>query len=509
MSQEQQTHNVVVVSSRRATSSMEAASITVRKKTRRRTTSTEGSQRQPQRLLCQIAEIEALYDEEKDSHAAADAASNPPHRPHYSCITRTDWRSSTSASSASSSSNFIASYDVRVSDAFRSRYGPAIERGKAEFSVPVRYLDPVTGVITIPGDENQADEDWDEESPSSSASSSPPTVQLIRSLQQQDETQQAQEVSESLSGTKTVLAIRIKAPDGDAPETMDEIAAAIFGTSVDPNLVPIASVIAQYAAVSHNQLHLVPATGPGIYNGVTEITLNHTVKGARIQAELSSHILAVTAATLGRPLDAIADRIVYCVPSGSLLQGRDSWTAYTYLFQHVRFRFFFRLGCGWFVALCDELLTRLFAHSSLSRARVVFVRAVQLFSTITVYEIECRYARIGSFVRVPTQRGQFGRLRCVIAVALSLHLRCTFHNQRVRVPCTKKPGEELLDCNRLLDCSRCVSPSRFLPSLPGDETDYMGYAVNQYGMPRKAFVRTPYAHARPNQRDPLSPHPQP
>jgi hypothetical protein len=231
----------------------------------------------------------------------------------YSCVVR--------SGSGSRSGERIGYYEAQVSEPFRALFADAVRRGNARFSLPLRFLDRDAQTATMPDGADLAE------------------VHLLEPIggERGLQTEAPQEeVADGARGAKTVLAVRVLAPDGSPPETADEIAAALFGIADDPDLLPTASVAAQYAALSHGQLSLLPAVGPGISNGVAEIQIDMNVRGSKIQSELSSHLLEKTAQALGASVDEVADRIVYCLPTGSLLQGRDTWTAYTYLFQHVR-----------------------------------------------------------------------------------------------------------------------------------------------------------------------------
>jgi hypothetical protein len=143
---------------------------------------------------------------------------------------------------------------------------------------------------------------------------------------------------ELLTGTRRVLAVRITTSFGEQPEeSVDEISRAIFGSISDDSENSSTSVVRQYHDVSHGQLQLIPATGNGIVNGVAQVQLDVQVAGKEVQLDLTSEILAATQAALG-DLDLVADNYIFCIPNSSLLSGKATWTAFTYLFEPVSSR---------------------------------------------------------------------------------------------------------------------------------------------------------------------------
>jgi hypothetical protein len=322
-------------------------------------------------FVCQLTEVEALYDEEHRENQESSSSSD---NAIYSCIVRSE---------SGVGVHRIGFYEATLSETFLSAFGENIKYGSARFILPLRYLDAAANRVTIPDEVDLSE------------------IRFLESGEGRDlQDGQLEQVKKSANGIKTVLAVRVKAPDGDAPETVEEIAAAIFGTTSDSSLIPTASVVSQYASVSHGQLSLIPATGPGIVNGVAEITIDQPVKGARIQAELSSHLLEKTAEALGAPVDEIADRIIYCIPTGSLLQGRDTWTAYTYLFQHVS------TACP-----SHPIAPRLYLTLvNVSLLTLRFGNAAKLLPTIALHETQRCCPRAGTFVRVPALRHEQRRL---------------------------------------------------------------------------------------------------
>ena len=140
------------------------------------------------------------------------------------------------------------------------------------------------------------------------------------------------------SGTKRLLAVRISALEGseEPVETATEIRDAIFGSDNLPESLP--TVVSQYAAVSRGALQFVASSGVGINDGVAEISISTSVvNGSRsIQGNLMQEILDATALALG-DLETVADRIVFCIPTGSLLNNSPKWTAFTYRYEPYSF----------------------------------------------------------------------------------------------------------------------------------------------------------------------------
>jgi len=197
-----------------------------------------------------------------------------------------------------------------------------------------------------------------------------------------------QQHSQLLSGRHTLLAVRVVSSFGEEPEeSLDDIEMAVFGTTTSSSSSGNSAVlggngdhdrrnnngnflsrqnqnvVSQYSEVSHGQFELVPATGLGIRNGVAQIRLDTRVAGSKVEDELSLQVLDAAVQQLGgAPLEQIADRFIFCLPNASTLGGRDSWTAFTYLFEPVREGNVPSRSCGAFVvsSLVADLQHRLF-----------------------------------------------------------------------------------------------------------------------------------------------------
>jgi hypothetical protein len=112
-------------------------------------------------------------------------------------------------------------------------------------------------------------------------------------------------------GTYKMLAVRVTTTFGQEPqESLQEIEGSVFGTGpgAEPN-----SVVDQFMAVSHGQLHYLPADGT---NGVVEIQMDQKIMHYS-DAE-QAMINATEALFGGAQLTTVADRILFCMPDGTL-----------------------------------------------------------------------------------------------------------------------------------------------------------------------------------------------
>lgn len=137
-------------------------------------------------------------------------------------------------------------------------------------------------------------------------------------------------------GTKRLLAVRVSSSFGEVPlESGESVRGALFGTGRNPdNITDAGTVAAQYAAVTHDQLLYVPATGSNITDGVLEIKVNMLFLGNDIQ-NMTAAIVAQAEEAVGT-LANVADNLVFCLPTGSRFGDQASWTAFTYLLEPVR-----------------------------------------------------------------------------------------------------------------------------------------------------------------------------
>jgi hypothetical protein len=143
--------------------------------------------------------------------------------------------------------------------------------------------------------------------------------------------------SEELTiGTRSVLAIQLTTSffENSIQRTEDpgldlaQIEGSIFGTGP---YAPGHDVVSQYKACSYGKLNLEPATGSNIVNGVAEVTLSKAVAGGEILGSLQDDILEATEAVVGS-IDQYS-HVIFCVPDEILMDGNESWTAFTYVRQ--------------------------------------------------------------------------------------------------------------------------------------------------------------------------------
>jgi hypothetical protein len=167
----------------------------------------------------------------------------------------------------------------------------------------------------------------------------------VRILQETNENTQVRANTTSyFFGTKRLLVVRVVTSGyvEQPAETIDEIQGAIFGTGRNPDSIPTdGTVVAQYNAVSQGNLFFTPAFVEDA-SGVIEVELPtyiQTFINASIRDYLVPEILLATESKLGRPLDQVADYIIFCIPNNSLLRDDSQWTAFTYLYEPVCFEF--------------------------------------------------------------------------------------------------------------------------------------------------------------------------
>ena len=132
-----------------------------------------------------------------------------------------------------------------------------------------------------------------------------------------------------LQGNSSVLFVRLKAQDAEVSVSREEISGYVFGIGKYAQRVNVRS---QYQACSFGKLNLQPAEGPGIVDGVLELTVNVNVTRADPFA-LENHFVRATEDIFGSELATKYNHIVYCVPPGSkfLLQRYSDWLGYAYL----------------------------------------------------------------------------------------------------------------------------------------------------------------------------------
>jgi hypothetical protein len=247
-------------------------------------------------LPCHILRANVLR-EEGGYHASNGEAPQP----RLQCITQLEGR------------GYRQSFDIDLPDALLQSHLHSIKSGKMNVCIEGGYVNQDR--IVLPSDAD------------------------LRLDQVVDNNRRRLQNDARRRGTKRLLAVRVSSTYGEVPvESVESIVSALFGNSSsnpDENMNAVdATVVAQYAAVTHHQLLFLPATGPNITDGILEITVPVNFTGNDIQA-LTPTILSKMEEVVG-PLSDVADNFVFCLPTGSLFRGVDTWTAFTFLYEPVR-----------------------------------------------------------------------------------------------------------------------------------------------------------------------------
>jgi hypothetical protein len=109
------------------------------------------------------------------------------------------------------------------------------------------------------------------------------------------------------SGTKTVLVVRIEAPDGETSVNEQTLFNEVFlGHSLKK----------MYHDCSYGELNLIPYTGNGIAQGVTTISISDPVKGTTNDAIRNAAVNALNN-KLGGKADQLVDFVMMCIPPGT------------------------------------------------------------------------------------------------------------------------------------------------------------------------------------------------
>ena len=129
------------------------------------------------------------------------------------------------------------------------------------------------------------------------------------------------------TGTRTVLFVRVTAPNSLQSNTDATLAAETFGTGSQKN-----SMRSQYIACSAGRLSFVAASGNAkISNGVITISLPSSVNSANIFSLENSVKTAVKDALVVSDLGTSFSNIMVCMPYGTTYSGQKDWLAYAYV----------------------------------------------------------------------------------------------------------------------------------------------------------------------------------
>ena len=128
-----------------------------------------------------------------------------------------------------------------------------------------------------------------------------------------------------VTGEKTVLALRVVAPDSSTTSIESTISDEIFGTSGD-NI----NLSTQYDACSYGKLTFVPfngitSTGVSITDGVATVDITQNVNGA--ENGVIRDAVTAEATTKFGSLSSQFDYVMQCLPPGT----SGSWIAYAYI----------------------------------------------------------------------------------------------------------------------------------------------------------------------------------
>lgn len=309
--------------------------------------------------------------------------------------------------------------DMQLPEDFLNRHAALLETGNAHFCIPRSFLHDTSFSQHDHNDDGDDDEQRGHQIVVVPENTRPQLLEPIDVVSEEDAVavpsnynndnphhyNRQLHTNSRFMGVKRMLAVRIVTTFGEEPvETLNDIQEAIFGsTTGNPStnrtanhsiLLPNATIVSQYHAISHGALTWVAATGAGVENGVAQVVLDRQIAGAPVQADLTMAILAATAATLG-PMDQITDRIIFCLPDGSTLQGQATWTAFTYLFEPVRALFQEDSMLRVKTSPQERFLDSRFAHTQHFAHRTsthTCTPTVQFLSTVALYQTQCRYA---------------------------------------------------------------------------------------------------------------------
>jgi len=123
-----------------------------------------------------------------------------------------------------------------------------------------------------------------------------------------------------VTGNKSILAVRVVAPDATTTSSVAAISDSIFGTNGDP-----VNLKSQYAVCSNNLLSFNPTTNSQATNGVYQVTISQTVTGIA-DSTVRNAVTSQLTSDLGN-LPSQFDHVMLCLPAGT----SGSWIAYAYV----------------------------------------------------------------------------------------------------------------------------------------------------------------------------------
>lgn len=129
------------------------------------------------------------------------------------------------------------------------------------------------------------------------------------------------------TGSRSVLLVRVSTPNETYVDSTAVLANVTFG--IGGQQTHLAS---QFSACSAGKLTITAAAGfPNtIVDGVMELKLSSTVKGANVRNLENSLVTMVKDALGVSDLKTTFDNVLFCMPPGTLDQKGGNWLAYTY-----------------------------------------------------------------------------------------------------------------------------------------------------------------------------------
>lgn len=109
------------------------------------------------------------------------------------------------------------------------------------------------------------------------------------------------------SGTKTVLVVRIEAPDAATSANEQTLYNEVFEGN---------SLTKMYEDCSHGELNLIPYNGSGVRNGVTTVFIPKSVTGVDNTVIRNAAVTALNN-KLGGAAESKVDHVLMCIPPGT------------------------------------------------------------------------------------------------------------------------------------------------------------------------------------------------
>lgn len=159
----------------------------------------------------------------------------------------------------------------------------------------------------------------------------------------------------AVTGTKSMLALRVVAPDSATSATESQISNAWYGTNGDP-----LNLKSQYEACSYGKVTMNPANTNQVSNGVYTVNIAQTATGVD-NSLIRSAAVNEGNAQLGN-MQSQFDFVMVCVPPGT----NGGWIAYAYGNWYLSVVRSLIIACVGFVIFLAFSSTKLFIFSELS-----------------------------------------------------------------------------------------------------------------------------------------------